>query len=310
MSRQRGVALITAVVLVAIATVLSARIGTEAALDLRRTGGIGALNQGFEVALGAEAWASQILADDLRDSPDSDDLSENWAQPIPPLPIDGGTIQGGLEDMQGRFNINTLVKGDGTVDDNSVERFRTLLSLAGVDPRWAGMLADWMDADTIDRFPDGAEDGVYIGQSPPYRTANGAVATTSEMLALPGFTLEDYTRIQPHIAALPVGVRRVNLCTATPLVLAALTQEVSAFSDAESLVRNRQDGCFPTIEDVRATLDDDAFQAIAGSIGQTSNWFRATSIVSIGTSQLTLYSLLERNSAGGVRAVLRSVGTE
>jgi type II secretory pathway component PulK len=37
--KQRGVALIMAVVLVAIATVLSTRVGTEAALDLRRTAG-------------------------------------------------------------------------------------------------------------------------------------------------------------------------------------------------------------------------------------------------------------------------------
>lgn len=308
--RQRGVALIMAVVLVAIATVLAARIGSEAALDLRRTGGIGALNQGFAVALGAEAWASQILADDLRDSPDTDDLSEVWAQPLPPLPIDGGSILGGLEDMQGRFNLNTLVKGDGSIDEAAVERFRRLLTLLGIDPRWAGMLADWLDADTVDRFPDGAEDGVYIGQSPPYRTANGAITTTSELLALPGFTLADYTRLKPHVAALPVGTRRINICTATPEVLASIGEGITDFGDTDALARNREDGCFPTVDDLRATLDDEQFQLVAASVAQTSNWFRATSIVSIGTSQLTLYSLLERNSAGGVRTVLRSVGTE
>lgn len=308
--KQRGVALIMAVVLVAIATVLAARIGSEAALDLRRTGGIGALNQGFAVALGAEAWASQILADDLRDSPDTDDLSEVWAQPLPPLPIDGGSILGGLEDMQGRFNLNTLVKGDGSIDEAAVERFRRLLTLLGIDPRWAGMLADWLDADTVDRFPDGAEDGVYIGQSPPYRTANGAITTTSELLALPGFTLADYTRLKPHVAALPVGTRRINICTATPEVLASIGEGITDFGDTDALARNREDGCFPTVDDLRATLDDEQFQLVAASVAQTSNWFRATSIVSIGTSQLTLYSLLERNSAGGVRTVLRSVGTE
>lgn len=308
--KQRGVALIMAVVLVAIATVLAARIGSEAALDLRRTGGIGALNQGFAVALGAEAWASQILADDLRDSPDTDDLSEVWAQPLPPLPIDGGSILGGLEDMQGRFNLNTLVKGDGSIDEAAVERFRRLLTLLGIDPRWAGMLADWLDADTVDRFPDGAEDGVYIGQSPPYRTANGAITTTSELLALPGFTLADYTRLKPHVAALPVGTRRINICTATPEVLASIGEGITDFGDIDALARNREDGCFPTVDDLRATLDDEQFQLVAASVAQTSNWFRATSIVSIGTSQLTLYSLLERNSAGGVRTVLRSVGTE
>ena len=271
-------------------------------------GGIGALNQAWNVALGAEAWAAQILADDLRES-DQDDLSENWAQPLPPLPIDGGSIEGGMEDMQGRFNLNNLLAANGSVDDASVERLARLLRLAQVDPRWAGMLADWLDADSVDRFPDGAEDGVYLGQVPPYRSANGPVTTTMELMALPGFSLEDYNKIRSHIAALPAG-SRVNLCTATPLVLASLAEAGTDFGDAETLARNRSDGCFPTISDLQATLDPEQFQALQGLISETTNWFRIVSIVSIGTSQLTLYSLLERNSAGGVRTVVRSVGTE
>jgi general secretion pathway protein K len=306
--RQRGVALIMAVVLVAIATVLSARVGTEAALDLRRTAGIGELNQGWEVALGAEAWAAQILKQDLGNSK-TDDLSEDWAQPVPPLPIDGGSIEGTLEDMQARFNLNNLLRPDGSIDEVNVKRFRELLRLADVDQRWAGALADWLDSDTVETFPDGAEDGVYIGQAPPYRTANGPITTPTELLALPGFTLDDYARLRPHVAALPVG-SRVNLCTATPLVLAALVQGGTDFGAADALARNRSEGCFPTLEDLRATLGDDQFQALQQAVAENTNWFRLTSVVSIGTSQLTLYSLLERNSAGGVRAVVRSIGTE
>lgn len=305
---QRGVALITAVVLVAIATVLATRIGTEAALDLRRTAGLSALNQGWQVALGAEAWAAQVLSDDLAAS-SVDDLSEDWAQPVPPLPIDGGSIEGLIEDMQGRFNLNNLRKPDGTVDDVNVERFRRLLLSLEVDPRWAGTLADWLDADTIDHFPDGAEDGVYSGQSPPYRTANGPVTTTTELMALPGFSLEDYARLRPHIAALPVGTK-INVCTATAAVLAAVVEGATDFGDADALARNRRDDCFPRLDDLRASVDDATYAALQASLSENTNWFRILSIVSIGTSQLTLYSLLERNAAGGVRAVVRSIGTE
>jgi general secretion pathway protein K len=297
-----------AVVLVAIATVLSTRVGTEAALDLRRTMGIGALNQGWEVALGAEAWAAQVLNKDIGES-QTDNFAEAWAQPIPPLPIDGGSIEGSLEDMQARFNVNNLIKADGTIDEANVERFRMLLRLAGLDERFAGMLADWLDTDTVETFPDGAEDGVYISQVPPYRTANGPITTTSELMALPGFTLDDYARIRPHIAALPVG-SRINVCTATPLVLATLVNGGTDFGDAEALARNRTEGCFPTLEDLKATLGADQFQVLQDSVAETTNWFRLATTVSIGTSQLTLYSLLERNNAGGIRTVLRSIGTE
>jgi len=306
--RQRGVALITAVVLVAIATVLAARIGTEAALDLRRTGGLGALNQAWHVALGAEAWAAEILRKDLQDS-ERDELNETWAQPLPPLPVDGGSIEGGLEDMQGRFNLNNLLQADGSIDEANLERLQRLLVLAGVDARHAAALADWLDADTVERFPDGAEDGVYISQAPPYRSANGPITTTTELLALPGFSLDDHARLRPHLAALPAGTR-INLCTASPLVLAALVEGGTDFGDAAALDRNRRDGCFPRLEDLQVTLDEAQFQALAQVVSESSNWFRSRSVVSIGTSQLTLYSLLERNMAGGVRTVLRSTGTE
>ena len=121
--KERGVALITAIVVVAIATVLAVRIGTRASLDLRRTAGLIALDQAWHVALGAEAWAAEVLREDREDS-QTDHLAERWAQPIPPLPVDGGTVRGGLEDMQGRFNLNNLLENDGTVNEFAIARLR------------------------------------------------------------------------------------------------------------------------------------------------------------------------------------------
>lgn len=306
--RQRGVALITAVLLVALATMLAVHIGTRAELDMRRTWGLIAMDQGWHVALGAEAWAIEVLRKDREDT-QTDHLGERWAVPLPPLPIDGGDVRGALEDMQGRFNLNNLLTGDGGVNEASVQRFERLLENVGAERRWAGMMADWLDSDTIPGFPDGAEDSVYLSQNPPYRAANGPVTTVSELMALPGMTLEEYRRIRPYVAALPVGTM-VNVCTAAAPVLAALVVSGGDFGDAESLASNRREGCFPRIEDLQAVMDEDAFNGLRPVIAETSSWFRATTAVRIGTSELTLYSLIERNSAGGGRAVLRSTGTE
>ncbi|HLG53208.1 MAG TPA: type II secretion system minor pseudopilin GspK [Steroidobacteraceae bacterium] len=306
--KERGVALITAIVLVAIATVLAVRLGTRASLDVRRTAGLIALDQAWHVALGAEAWAAEVLREDREDS-QTDELGERWAQPIPPLPVDGGTVRGGLEDMQGRFNLNNLLAADGSVSEPGVLRFERLLDNVDADRRWARIMVDWLDADTVPGYPDGAEDGNYLSQNPPYRAANGAVTTITELMALPGMTIEEYLRIRPFVAALPAG-SKVNVCTAAAPVLAALAAGGSDFGDGEALAGNRRDGCFPTIADLQATLDPVEFQALQPAISETSNWFRAVTTVSIGTSELTLYSLIERNSAGGSRTVLRSIGTE
>ncbi|MGH6962827.1 MAG: type II secretion system minor pseudopilin GspK, partial [Dongiaceae bacterium] len=250
----------------------------------------------------------EVLRRDREDS-QTDHLAERWAQPLPPLPIDGGDVRGALEDMQGRFNLNNLLKGDGTVSGVSVERFERLLEQIGAERRWARIMADWLDTDTIPGFPDGAEDSVYLAQSPPYRAANGPVTTVSELMALPGMTLEEFQRIRPYVAALPVGTL-LNVCTAMAPVLAAMIESGGDFGDAESLTANRRDGCFPRIEDLAATMDADEFGELRPAIAESSNWFRAVTAVRIGTSELTLYSLIERNSAGGGRTVLRSTGTE
>ncbi len=306
--KQRGVALITAIVLVAIATVLAVHIGTRASLDLRRTAGLIALDQSWQVALGAEAWAAEVLREDHDDS-QTDYPAERWAQPIPPLPVDGGTVRGGLEDMLGRFNLNNLLAPNGSVSEPDILRFERLLANVGADQRWARLMADWLDADTVPGFPQGAEDGDYLAQNPPYRAANGSITTITELMALPGMTIEEYLKIRPYVAALPTG-SKINLCTAAAPVLAALAAGGADFGDAKALEGNRRDTCFPTVADLQATLDAAEFQALQPAIAETTNWFRAVSVVSIGTSELTLYSLIERNSAGGSRTVLRSIGTE
>ena len=68
-SRQRGVALITALIVLAIAATLSAAMIWEGGLDTRRTGTLIQGNQAMEYALGAESWAEQILLRDVQKNP-------------------------------------------------------------------------------------------------------------------------------------------------------------------------------------------------------------------------------------------------
>jgi general secretion pathway protein K len=219
-------------------------------------------------------------------------------------------VRGAVEDMQGRFNLNSLRKADGTVDGAAVERFGKLLLLVGAEPRWAPMMADWIDDDTVAE-PNGAEDGTYLSQNPPYRAANRAVTTTTEMMALPGMTRDEFERIRPYVAAIPSGMP-INLCTAKAPVLTALIDSSTDFGDPELLASNRKDGCYPTEEYLRTILGDDKVDDLdeARVISETSDWFRVITAVRIGTSELTLYSLMHRNSAGGSRTILRSKGVE
>ena len=308
-SGQRGVALITAVLIVALATILATRIGFDSALEQRRSTTAMLLDQAYLVGLGAEAWAASYLKKDLEDSK-QDHLGERWATPIPPIPIEGGVIEGRVEDMQGRFNLNNLVTSEGVVNREGLREFQNLLSELELEPKWAGILADWLDVDTQPNFPDGAEDNVYISQTPPYRAANAPITSVSELLALPEFGLERYLRLRPYVTALPIGTP-INVCTAPGLVIDALSDGTREFGlDPEGLARQREQRCFPTIDDLRAAFGEDAYQRVSDRVSEASSYFRVTALVSIGSTELSLYSLLHRDSSGLARPVMRSFGTD
>jgi len=118
-AHQRGVALIIALVLVALATILATKLTFDGFLERRRTIGVMAAEQALHFAMGAEALAADALVQDAQSSPSLTTLTGAWAQPTQPMPItpqddpEGepiGTVQGSVEDMQDRFNLNNLAR--------------------------------------------------------------------------------------------------------------------------------------------------------------------------------------------------------
>ncbi|HET9447446.1 MAG TPA: type II secretion system minor pseudopilin GspK, partial [Steroidobacteraceae bacterium] len=269
-NRQRGVALIMAVLIVALATMLAASVSFKGYLDQRRTANTFALDQGFEVALGGEAWAADSLRRDKQQSAQTDDFTEEWATPIPPIPIEGGQFEGQLEDMQGRFNLNSLVMLQGgqlIEDEKARERFERLLELLELETKWAKIIVDWIDTDIQPSFPDGAEDPTYTGLSPPYRTANMPMTRASELLAITGFGLERYRKLEPFVTALPIGTS-INLCTASPELLDALVAGRRQFTLArDNTMETRKQRCFPTRQDYESGLSaDEKTELVQGKV--------------------------------------------
>ena len=310
-SRQRGVALITAVLVVALPTILAINVTFRSMVDQRRSANLFAFDQGYEVALGAEAWAADFLKQDLQDS-QQDTLAEAWAQRMPPLPIDEGvgTVEGRLEDLQGRFNLNNLIFTDGTPNPTAVKQLERILQMVEIEPTWAPMIADWIDGDVDPSFPEGAEDSVYSGMDPAHLAANMPITRSSELLQLPEFGADRFRRLAPFVTALPVGTK-LNVCTAPGVVLDGLFENQHQFSlNPQDLTTRRKDACFPTTEDLRGALGQAAYDQVKDTLAESTSYFRATVWVTIGTTQFTLYSLLARGGAGTVTPVLRSFGAE
>ncbi|MDG1463323.1 MAG: type II secretion system protein GspK [Gammaproteobacteria bacterium] len=113
--RQNGVALITAMLVVAMATLIAANLVWDQHLQMRRTESMLAQEQARQYALAAESIGIEILLDDRGDLTDTDSFSDAWAASLGPLELDQGILNGRIEDLQGRFNINNIYR-NGQVD--------------------------------------------------------------------------------------------------------------------------------------------------------------------------------------------------
>jgi len=300
--RARGVALITAMLITVLAGLIAANLAWDNALDVRRTMVLLARDQAVQVALGAESWVASILRQDLADT-ETDHLGEIWASELPGLPIEGGEVFGELVDLQGRFNINNLVAEDGSTDEAALEQFRRLLAALELDPRFAGLAADWLDADLDASFPDGAEDPIYTGILPPYRTANQPVTSASELAALEGMDEATLDTLLPHVTALP-GRTAVNVNTATPAVLQSLDANIGP-ADVERLVAERETAGFANVEQTFQPL---VAPEMLQEITETTRFFQLKVVVRIDTVRVTFYSVLQRSPQGGVATIGRSLG--
>lgn len=321
--RQRGVALLTAIILVALATVLAVAIAFHSAMTARRGVSSFTIEQGLQFGGGAEVIAGYALVQDAKprggqQGPQRDNDGEAWTQPIPPTEVAPGiTFEAVLRDESGKFNLNTLVNPlDRTPDRESLDIFKQLLAVLGIETRFADVMADFLDDDGI-QLASGAEDSVYTSQKPPYRAPNAPITSVSELMAMPGFSREDYLKLAPNVSALPPMERRINVCFAPAAVLDALISHYSGSlsqeytkSDPEQFAELNRGKCGTTADVVGKAVDGATERdALLKRIGEQSTYFRLHTWVTIGTTRFALYSLMERQGSQ-VRVVNRTFGTE
>jgi general secretion pathway protein K len=306
--RLRGVALITALLITALVGSVAASLAWDNALDVRRTMVLLYRDQAIQVAIGSEGWVTKILRDDASAS-ENDHLEEIWATDIPPLPIDSeavqGQIWGSIEDLQGRFNVNNLVASDGEANPVFVEQYRNLLLALDLDPRLAEATVDWLDPDQNESIPDGAEDPLYSGFTPAYRTADQYLRNVTELAAVNGMDHLSFEILLPHITALPPGTL-LNVNTATIPLLQSLDQGID-LSAAESLAEQRAGGGFTDLSTVFGTI---VSQDLLPHLTDSSEFFQLKAVVQIDTVRVSLFTVLHRNATtGAVAPILRSLGT-
>jgi general secretion pathway protein K len=300
---QRGVALLSVLLIVAIVSALLYHLLDRHSLVVAQTRQALAGNQALSYALGAEAYARQLLVEDWTDVETRafDALTEAWAQPLQPFEIDGGHLEVWIEDLEGRFNLNSLAAGDA---GRSLQRLRELFAAAGVQPELADAWKDWVDADA-DVTGFGAEDGEYLMAEPPHRTPNQRAADASELMWLAALDAESYAKLEPLVVALPDSKLRINVNTANAPTLTALSSRIP-LTRAEALVESPRE--YTSMQ--AATAEIPELTDAADSATVTSTYFEIHARAEIGGSRADLTSIVYRDPQSGTITLLeRDLGT-
>jgi general secretion pathway protein K len=295
--KQRGVALIIALLVVFLATTFASFLLADKHLFMRRSVNIILGDQAQLLAISGENWAKTILQKDQIDS-EIDHLDEDWAQTLPPLPIEGGFIQGAIKDAQGFLNVNNLVDEAGKADPFWQGVFQRLLKSLELREELVFTLIDWLDTDNDPQVFGGAEDSAYLGADPPYRTANRRISDISELRLLYGIKPEEFTALAPYITALPAATK-ININTADPLILRAYFAQDPGDGAMANALDNRQEEPFSTIDSFinRFSLTEEEQknreQLLAG-LSVKSDYFWLTVEVALDNARFPLKSLVQR----------------
>jgi general secretion pathway protein K len=318
---EKGAALITVLLLVAVMSVLAVALLDDIRFGIRRAANAAENGQAQWYALGAEALAaSRIgqLAAGRRTS-----LAGNWPERTITLPVADGIIGMRLTDGAACFNLNSVVEGAGEIFQRRARgaaQFQTLAEALGVPAETAAALAaalvDWIDTDTL-REAGGAEDEAYAGNARVRRTGATLLAEASELRAIHGFTEQLYRLLRPHVCALPNNeMTTINVNTLpreNAILLTALTDARLSPADAARLIAARPTGGW---------RDDAAFRAEpllaslrhsggpGDQISVRTRFFRLEAEVRHGDADIMLSSLFENAGLGTVRLVSRRWGAD
>ena len=281
MQQQQGIALITILVMVALATILAATIAKRQAATAESTAYLMRQNQSLMYAKSAEAFFSELLVDDAKNAGDIDHLNETWAQPMPAFPVEDGYVAGRLEDESGKFNLNSLLSEDGQVNLAAKTWFEMILKRVGLPEQLSEAVIDWQDQDEIPVGSMGAESSYYQGVPNAALPPNALFHSVEELKLIRGFEDNKYKLISNYVTASPTRDTRVNINTASAFLLASVDEKIE-IQRVQQLLDQRTANAeyFSNVSDFWELepfkgVDAEKRNALNGLLGVQSNHFKA-----------------------------------
>lgn len=358
-AQQSGIALVSVLVSVALIVGLVASLSYKQSINARRTGQILHTDQAIMYLFASEAFAKVLLnLDAQQNAYDYYSPKEPWGQGIQNN-YDGGELESSLIELNGRFNVNNLYREASEEEINSGKKdvnlssswrscYKKILESTSTDAAednittMVDSIEDWIDSDVIGRSL-GAEDNFYSSVSSlenSYKTGNNLIVDVRELALVRGYAQlfqkqEGKKKSAPpavfrHITALPITNSKININTATEVVLTCLEPESRLTSEvADRIISRRESEPFTKISELYTLLDaeypveeetvDPTTQEKKvkkmlwntlipkNTISVSSSFFKMKSRLVFGLADVTAYSTMQRTPDSSVRIIKRVI---
>lgn len=346
--KHRGVALITALLVVSLATIMAVALTSRQYIDIRRTGNMMQSDQAYLDAIAAETFVGQLLANFRNKEQSKFDDFALYDLALTQLSTDMSddnrlvTLQAAYPES--RFNVNTLVFANGKVNEKQREVYRRLLRSVieevggdtGQVDSLISSLIDWLDEDEEARI-DGAEDSVYEAKDPPYKAANRMLTSISELRLIEGYTeelldgipadeeqeIEAIDGLLAYVDALPDRNSTINI---NGVIKPEILQALSTYMEMSMVEELMEAKPFKELSEftTHKTLDSikesdkanwkklkDEIKAYQGNLDVQSSYFLIKSGVTVGKTTVGLNSLIYVSTDGTkLEVISRAIGTD
>jgi general secretion pathway protein K len=289
--RERGVAVITALLLTTLAITIVASLFWQQQVQVRSIENQRLQLQKQWIIRGAIDWARLILKSDAQFS-SVDHLDEPWATPLAETKLDqyvengsaegagDAALSGGISDAQARLNLTNLCV-NGAIVPGEVLVFGRLLSNLGLNSSLAQATAELMAKAQRKNDESTRDSGQPLN-----------LLQAEDLLAVPGFSVEMFSKLRDFVIVLP-RVTPVNVNTASVEVLAA---RLGTLSDATTLIASRKQAYIRDLADLTSRLRGQSKELTSNEVSVATNFFLVNGNVRLSRAALQVQSLVERNS--------------
>ena len=315
-SRQQGVAIITALLITALAVTIVSSLFWQQQVQVRSIENQRLQLQKEWVLRGALDWAGAILRGDANQTSNVDYLGQPWSVPLAETRLNSYldetqgsgnsdnsdneakdvTLSGQIIDAQSRYNLTNLGSG-GLVNPVELATFQRLLTTLHLPRELANVVA--MAVANSVAAPRSSKPQV----TPPAAIDNptdiiiAPLIYMDDLMAVPGISPEMIGSLHNFVVVLPI-VTPVNLNTASAEVLAACFEGLTP-TDAASLISSRSIAYFRDAADFSTRLPGSkniSATSNAEPVAFSTNFFLVTGNVRMGRATSNTLSLIKRIS--------------